>query len=109
MLPFAFFFPSGHVLPNQSDTVTTQAAAAVSDRRDKLITIFDRIENVFLRLETYIECPRTAGMVKAIVNLMAEVLHILAVVTKGIKEHRASELYLAKNMSPRLSNVQKRL
>ena len=70
------------------------------NNRDTLIAIFERIENVFHRLENYIECPRTDGMVKAIVNLMVEVLDILAIVTKEIKEHRASELNLAKRASP---------
>jgi hypothetical protein len=80
-----------------------QAATAVSNRRDTLISIFDRIENVFRRLETYIEVPRTPGMIHAIVKVMVEVLCILAIVTKAIKENYASELILARNVSIRLS------
>ena len=59
-----------------------------------LIIIFGRIENVFRRLESYIEYPRTAGMLDAIVKVMIEVLCILAIATKEIKENRASELIL---------------
>ena len=107
MLPLAFFSLSGHALPNQSDTgtVTTQATAAVSYRQDTLITIFERIENIFVRLENYIDFPRTTGIIHVIVKVMVEVLSILAIATKEIKENRASELDLAKTMSPRLSNV----
>jgi hypothetical protein len=100
-----FRFPSGDVLTNESDVVIIQAATDVSNRRDTLIIIFDRIGNVFRRLENYIECPRTAGMINAIVNVMVEVLRILAIATREIKENRASELILAKDMSPQLSNV----
>jgi hypothetical protein len=70
-----------------------------------LIIIFERIENVFRRLENYIEYPRTTGMIDAIVKVMVEVLSILAIATKEIKESRASELILAKNMSSQLSIV----
>ncbi len=75
-----------------------QAATAVGKRRDTLILIFERIENVFRRLETYIEVPRTVGMIDAIVKVMVEVLCILANATKEVKEGRASELILAKNI-----------
>ena len=108
MLTFAFFFLSGHVLPNQSDIVTTQAATTGSYRRDILIIIFDSIENVFQRLEIYIKYPQTPGMIDIIVKVMVEVLSILAIATKEIKENRTSELILVKNMSPRLSSFQKR-
>ena len=104
MPPFVFLL-SGQVFPSQSDTATTQTAAAVSYRRETLIIIFGRIENVFRRLEVYIDYPRTPGIMDAIVKVMAEVLSILAIVTKAINENRASELDLAKNMSPRLSNA----
>jgi hypothetical protein len=85
--------------------VIIQAATAVSNRRETLIIIFERIENVFQRLENYIEYPRTAGMINAIVKVMIEVLCILAIAAKEIKENRASGLILAKHMSPQLSVV----
>jgi hypothetical protein len=44
-------------------------------------------------------------MINVIVNVMVEVLRILAIATKEIKENRASELIPAKNISPQLSNV----
>jgi hypothetical protein len=69
----------------------SQAASAVSAGRGDLLDLFDRIENVFRRLEIYIEVPPTIGMTDAIVKVMVEVLCILAIVTKEIKQSRASE------------------
>lgn len=42
-------------------------------------------------LKTYLEVPPTAGMTNAIVKVMAEVLYILAVATKEIKQNSASK------------------
>jgi hypothetical protein len=44
-------------------------------------------------------------MIDAIVKVILEVLCILAIATKEIKENRTSELILAKHMSPQLSIV----
>jgi len=55
-------------------------------------TVFERIENFFRRLETYVEVPPTVGMTDIIVKIMVEVLSILSIVTKEIKQSRASEL-----------------
>jgi hypothetical protein len=57
-----------------------------------LATVFERIENFFRRLETYVEVPPTAEMTDIIVKIMVEVLSILAIATKQIKESRTSEL-----------------
>jgi hypothetical protein len=57
-----------------------------------LATVFERIENFFRRLETYVEVPPTAGMTDIIVKIMVEVLSILSIATKEIKQSRASEL-----------------
>ena len=70
----------------------SQAAKAISDSQDALNTVFERIENFFKRLETYIEVPPTVGMTDIIVRIMVEVLSILSIATKEIKESRASEL-----------------
>ena len=57
-----------------------------------LATVFERIENFFRRLETYVEVPPTVGMTEIIVKIMVEVLSILSIATKEIKQSRASEL-----------------
>jgi hypothetical protein len=74
------------------DVVISQATQAVGASQDALIGLFERIENIFRRLETYIDVPPTAGMTDAIVKVMVEVLRILAIATKEIKENRASKL-----------------
>jgi len=56
-----------------------------------LIDLFERIENVFRRLETYIEVPPTAGMTDAIVKVMVEVLRILAIAMKEMQQNRAKK------------------
>ncbi|KAH9963654.1 hypothetical protein BJV74DRAFT_799719 [Russula compacta] len=55
----------------------------------RLINVFDRIENFFKRLETYIEVPLTTGMTDVIVKIMVEVLSILGITVKEIKQSRA--------------------
>ena len=48
-----------------------------------------------MRLEIYTEIPPTAGMTDAIVKVMVDVLRILAIVTKEIKQNSASELTIS--------------
>ena len=50
------------------------------------------MEGFFQRLETYIEVTPTTGMRGTIVNIMVQMLTILAIATKEIKQNRASEL-----------------
>ena len=56
-----------------------------------LVDIFVRIESFFKRLESYTEVPPTPAMTDAIVKIMTEVLSILAIATKEIKQGRSSE------------------
>ena len=53
--------------------------------------IFERIENFFRRLEEYAEVPTTEAMKDIIVKIMVEVLGIFGIVTKEMKQGRASE------------------
>jgi hypothetical protein len=72
----------------------SQAVKDVSASRGPLIDLFMRIENIFRRMETYIEVPPTPGMTEAVVAVMVEVLCVLAIATKEVKQSRASELSL---------------
>jgi methyl-accepting chemotaxis protein len=56
-----------------------------------LTDIFVRIECFFKRLETYTEVQPTAGMSDVIMKIMIEVLSILGIATKEIKQGRSSE------------------
>jgi hypothetical protein len=57
-----------------------------------LVDIFERIESFFKRLESYTDVPPTAAMTDVIVKILIEVLSILAIATKRIKQGRSSEL-----------------
>jgi len=52
--------------------------------------MFERIEAFFLRLDMYTEAAPEQGMVDTITAIMAEVLNILAIATKQIKQGRIS-------------------
>ena len=56
-----------------------------------LIDLLSRIERFFKRLESYTEVQPTATMTGIIVEIMVEVLVILAIATKEIKQRRSSE------------------
>jgi hypothetical protein len=56
-----------------------------------LVDLLDRIESFFKRLEIYIEVPLTAAMTDLIVKIMIEVLRVLAIATKNIKQGTTSE------------------
>jgi hypothetical protein len=53
--------------------------------------IFERIEMFFRRLEIYTEVPPTTEMMDTIILIMVEVLSILGIATKEIKQGRMSE------------------
>lgn len=67
-------------------------AKDVEASQDVVVDLFVRIESFFRRLDSYTEVRPTAAMTDIIVNIMVEILSILAIATKGIKEKRASRL-----------------
>ena len=82
-------------LQPELDTESRQAAKDVSAVQDSLIDIFERIENFFKRLETYTEVRPSAAMTDIIVKIMVEVLNILGIATKEIRQGRTSELLIS--------------
>ena len=69
----------------------SQTAKDAGSSRDKLIDIFNRIERFFHRLEIYTGITPTATMRDIIIEIMVEVLTILAIVTKEVKRGRLSK------------------
>lgn len=65
--------------------------SAINAAPGALLELLERIENVFRQLETYINIPMNAGMMDAIVEVLTEVLCILAIATNEINQNRASE------------------
>jgi hypothetical protein len=76
------------------NTFTIQAAKDVRASHDSLIDIFERIEMFFRRLEIYTEVRPTTEMMDIIIQILVEVLSILGIVTKAMKQGRISK-YLA--------------
>jgi hypothetical protein len=74
------------------DTEAPQVTKDVIAAQEALIDIFERIEYFFKRLETYTEVRPNAAMTDIIVAIMVEVLNVLAIATKEIKQGRTSEL-----------------
>ena len=68
------------------------------------------MESFIRRLEVYTEVPLTTEMMETIIMIMVEVLTILGIATKEIKQGRMSESFIA-SMSPLteqlLNDVQK--
>lgn len=53
--------------------------------------MFGRIESFFKRLETYTDVPLTPAMMDKMVEIIVEVIDILATATKEMNQSRASE------------------
>ena len=58
--------------------------------QDMLVDLFERIGRFFKRLECYTERTASEGMKDMMVEVMVEVLSVLAIVTVEIKQSRRS-------------------
>jgi len=86
---------------HQFDAKVRQAVQAVNTSKGVLVDIFKRIQNFCRRLEAYVTLPPTEGMTDIIVKVMVEVLFILALTTREVKQGGISEFIL--NDRPSLS------
>jgi hypothetical protein len=71
--------------------ISSQAAMDVRASQDTLIDIFERMETFFQRLEIYTRVSPPPEMIDIIVNIMVEVLSILGMATKEMKQGRMSK------------------
>ena len=74
--------------------IPSQAAMDVRASQDTLIDIFERMEAFFQRLEIYTRVSPPPIMIDVIVRIMVEVLSILGIATKEMKQGRTSKLFL---------------
>ena len=74
----------------------SQTAKDVRASQDTLIDVFERIEMFLRRLDVYTGVPPTNEMVDLIIQIMAEVLSILGIATKEVKQGRMSKYLLYK-------------
>jgi hypothetical protein len=77
----------------QNNTYISQAAKDVRADQDILVNVFERIENFFRRLVVYTNVLPTTEMMEVIVQIMVEVLSILGIAMKEIKQSRMSEQF----------------
>lgn len=68
-----------------------QGIKDVNSSYDALVDLLESIEHFLSRLEIYTEFPPTAAMGKVIVKIMVELLSVIALVTKQIKQSRPCE------------------
>lgn len=62
---------------------------------DALVDTFECIENFLKRLDIYTKIPPTPVMTEMVIKIMAELLSVLALATKQIKQGRFSMSALA--------------
>ena len=77
----------------QYNTYISQAAKDVQAGQDILVNIFGRVENFFRRLDVYTNVPPTTEMMEMIIQIMVEVLSILGIALKEIKQSPMSEQF----------------
>ncbi|KAN0129045.1 hypothetical protein V8E53_013195 [Lactarius tabidus] len=80
---------------SQLNIEACQAVKDVNSAQEALVDIFERIENFFKRLEAYTEVRTSEAKTDIIVKIMVEVLNILGIATKEIKQGRTKR-YLKK-------------
>jgi hypothetical protein len=68
-----------------------QAASGVTSSYDALLDLFECLGNFLKRLEIYTTMPPTPIMTDIIIKIMAELLSVLALATKQIKQGRFSK------------------
>ena len=78
---------------NLCNISVSQAAVGVSASYDALIDLFECIENFLGRLRIYIEIPFSPSMCGIFTKVIVEVLSVLSLATKQIKEGRLSEIF----------------
>jgi len=81
--------PAGHCNASISQAVKDARAS-----QDTVIDIFERIEMFFRRLEIYTEVPPTSEMMDIVIRILAEVISILGIAMKEIKQGRMSKCSL---------------
>jgi hypothetical protein len=71
--------------------MTFQAASGVSSSYDDLLKLFESLGGFLKRLEIYTEIPPTPIMTGMVVKIIVELLSVLSLATKQIRQGRFSE------------------
>ncbi len=78
-----------------SDERVSQAATGVTSSYDALLELFECLASFLKRLEIYTTIPPTPILTEVIVKIMLELLSVLALASKQIKQGRFSKCALA--------------
>ena len=104
--------PIRYRLPPPSDMSVCQAASGVSSSYDALEDLFECIQNFLKRLHVYTEIPPTDAMTHILVKVMTELLSVLALATKQVKQGRFSKhslIYTSRVVEPATEKFAKKL
>jgi uncharacterized protein YjaG (DUF416 family) len=71
-----------------------QEVKDVSTNYDALVDLLESIQHFVNRLDVYTRVPSTDAMAEIIIKIMVELISILALVTKQIKQKRLSKCVL---------------
>jgi len=74
------------------DAQISQVIMAVRAVQSAISDLFESIKRFFIRLKIYVELPQMEEVTDIIVDVMVHVLHILALLTKEIKQGKISKL-----------------
>ena len=75
--------------------------------QDMLIDLFERIGRFFKRLESYTERTPSEAMTDMMVEVMVEVLSVLAIVTVEIKQRRLGQFIISNFWAPTHVSLEK--
>ena len=76
-----------------------KAASGVSSSYDALVELFECLGGFLKRLRIYTDLPLTPLMMEMSVKIMVELLSVLALATKQIKQGRFSKWIIAINIA----------
>ena len=70
---------------------TPQTASGVSSSYDALVDLFECLGNFLKRIRIYSDIPLTPSMTEISVKIMVELLSVIALATKQVKQGRFSK------------------
>jgi hypothetical protein len=88
-----------HFRFHPSDMSVCQVASSVSSSYDALEELFECVQNFLQRLHVYTQIPPTPAMTNILVKIMVQVLSVLGLATKQIKQGRFSTYALPQHTS----------
>jgi len=74
-----------------------QTVESVTDSYDELVDLLGSVEHFLNRLDIYTKVPPSVGMTEMIVKIIVELLSILALATKQIRQGKSSELSVSQS------------